>query len=461
MADAVVVTTPATTTTTATTAAPLSTTTTQQVLATAPAAAPATATTATPAPAGAPVNLSTLAPMWAPASTTAAASQEVDTPTQLPAEAVGSIELQANNNPGLDEGTFGKTTEGGMPRETAEILASGLLTQEQIEAAKIENIYKLMVCDGCSAEQTQELALYMQRYVLDGYIRGVDVPGMIQNGNDEIVHFHLGDANAWLSGVADTGGGPNVTLNGFDSASDGWKASLFYHEVSHNLLDRGHNSNDQSIMYGPSGVGNLRSPEQISANYDYMMGELFNPDNWGQVAHPGDKGVKLTTTPEGYQHEGATLAPPPSTSFTPKANVAPSNTGSTPTGSGPYPTASGYPTSTTGQTPRRSAPVFSPIPTMSIDDNGEITVPQQMYGEMGGAGAPTTGYPTPAYSGTNGSGSGYKGYGGSAASAPESPASQIGPANEFEAALDEVLQQASPMLGGLGGALASMAPKDS
>ena len=216
---------------------------------------------------------------------------QVGKDTMMPAEAMttGAEQAAQGDQLGIDPGQLGQRTPGGMPRDTADVLSSGLLTPDQLEKAKLDNIQKLFKCPGCTDAQRTEMALYLQRFVLDGYIRGVDVPGMIQHGDDEPITFHFQDGR--LSGVADTGGGSDVTFRAWDKYDDGWRFQLFYHELGHNLLERGHNANSDSLMYSASGgPGTLQNPSKIrSERYDYMMGELFNPDNWKKTSAGGNK----------------------------------------------------------------------------------------------------------------------------------------------------------------------------
>lgn len=195
-------------------------------------------------------------------------------------------------------GNLAPTPSGGMPRTIEEMFASGKLTKAQLEAASMPNVMTLF---DAPANDKAELAHFMQRFILDGYMRGVDVVKLLK---EKPTKYHLDiidiqSAYGRPSGAVATA---NQSRAGFDtsywddSTSYISKLTTFYHEMGHGLLDQNHNENEGgSWIMSHNGPGST-----FMSNYDERMGELFNPSNPGKVQAPGG----ATGTPTGAPVSG-------------------------------------------------------------------------------------------------------------------------------------------------------------
>jgi len=364
------------------------------------------------------------------------------------------------DSPLIDEKELGNRTDvnkdgkvdnaDGMPRTSPELLA--MLNQGQIDQAALPKVLTMFECTGCNEAQKLELGFYLQRFIVDGMIRGEDVIKNIQDQGG--LKFNMDyTPGRGIGGMADTGGGVNVSLYGWGDYSDGWKFDDFYHEVGHNLLERGHNYDPNSVMYGPGDVGQLKGPEWLSGVYDYAMGELYNPDNWAKTQAP--PGVAPKVDPNAYpQTTPGTPLPPagpvdpnpvgqgaPQTAAPPVAapapNVAPIGPTSLIGPAGP----------TVGVT---GSPYYQGPPTrMASSNQAQQAVAQQFveFGENAPRGSESLESAIAEMEGGSFSPPGSAG----SSRAPRGAGANI--PNPFRDELGRMLQQGAPMLRGLGGAL--------
>jgi hypothetical protein len=175
----------------------------------------------------------------------------------------GPGSLGAASDPYVHDQGWGTTLSG--------LLASKAFTAAQLQAASIQNVSKLIkwIGGGGSTElQHQQVEFMMQRYVLEGFMNGVDVPRLIQaqyNGSGVPIGFFAdqGSTIGW-------GGGGQVTWsmsywNGTDSAG---QLADFYHEMGHELLGEQHEAN--GIMHYI-----VESPSAIKANEAQLLADYF------------------------------------------------------------------------------------------------------------------------------------------------------------------------------------------
>lgn len=160
---------------------------------------------------------------------------------------------------------------------------SGKLTKEQIASIQMEEILKLFDykdTDG-GVNRHKEMAYLLQRYIVDGYLRGVNLIPIIKAQSSRLV---IGVEN-----MPDYKVEPNGAANGerVRFGNDFWekrntpfysKLRTFYHELGHALLERTHKCG-LSLMHAPKCTGESR-PFPRGTKYDPLMDEMFNPKNW-------------------------------------------------------------------------------------------------------------------------------------------------------------------------------------
>lgn len=180
-------------------------------------------------------------------------------------------------------GQFGGTIDSapavkdsGWSTTLAQIVGSGMLSKEQIDAASYSSVLS-MINTPLGDDKRREFAFYLQRMILDGYVRGYDlVRELQQNGNSLKIEgwdrggFNLGEAF----------GGNRVMFNypRWNRLSDESKLTVFYHEIGHELLNMNHRSTG-IMSYNNFGGGWTKS------NYTGMVDSLFNNSgDWDSVS---------------------------------------------------------------------------------------------------------------------------------------------------------------------------------
>lgn len=146
-----------------------------------------------------------------------------------------------------------RVEDSGWGQTLAQIVGSGMLTQAQLQSASYANVSSMLRVDGGSAADKQEMTYMLQRYILEGYVRGVDMVRDIKEDYGGSVRIQLTDGA--VCGTTSTSiigcGGMGYTQfrNSFwQNAGDATKLALFYHEVGHEMLNRGHAFGQQSLM---------------------------------------------------------------------------------------------------------------------------------------------------------------------------------------------------------------------
>lgn len=205
-----------------------------------------------------------------------------------------------------------KIDDTGWAVSLAQIVGSGKLTQEQLQRASYSSVYSMVRVDGGSEADHQEMAYYLQRMILEGYLRGVDITRDIQNEYGGSIRVQLTDGavcSTTSTSIIGCGGMGYVQFrNGFwQNAGDGTKLALFYHEFGHEILNRPHNMVPSSLM-GYDRFNN--SWQSNGSTYNSLIDELFR----------NASGVNSTTagplaTPEQIQQwltgQGVTTGAPP------------------------------------------------------------------------------------------------------------------------------------------------------
>jgi hypothetical protein len=184
------------------------------------------------------------------------------------------------------------------------LLASKAFSQTQLQSASIQNMNALVkwIGGGGSTEfEHQQVLFMMQRYVLEGYLHGVDIPRLIQNdyhGSGMPIGFFADQGNTigW-------GGGGQVTwsLSYWHSTDSAGQLADFYHELGHELMNEDHEVN--GIMHYI-----VESPSAIKQNEATLLNDYFRTANISSIgkitaATPGG-GVDPTPYLSGFPMSG-------------------------------------------------------------------------------------------------------------------------------------------------------------
>jgi len=227
----------------------------------------------------------------------------------------------AAGNPMVEDQGWGVTL--------GQIIGSGLLSQQQLQSASFANILSMVRVDGGTEQDRQEMAYYLQRYVLEGMIRGVDLIRDIKEDYGGSIRIQLTDGAVcgdYSTGIIGCGGmGYTQFRKSFwNNAGDGTKLALFYHEVGHEMLNRGHNFTPSSLM-GYDRFNN--SWQSNGSTYTSLMDELFRnavnvsrftptrqtPPQWAPEWFPSVPGGTLPPgTPPGSPPGPPPIGPPQS-----------------------------------------------------------------------------------------------------------------------------------------------------
>jgi hypothetical protein len=167
-----------------------------------------------------------------------------------------------------------------LPMGVDKAVESGKLTKEQIASIQMDKILELFTYqdrDG-GTNRHKEMAYMLQRVIVDGYLRGVNIIPIIKAQSDKL---KLGVEN-----LPEFANEPNgVAVGEWVRYGDNFwekngnpfyvKLRTFYHELGHALLERGHKCVN-------SMMNSLCSPRPFpkGSNYEPMMAEFFNVKNW-------------------------------------------------------------------------------------------------------------------------------------------------------------------------------------
>lgn len=166
--------------------------------------------------------------------------------------------------------------DSGWNTTLSQIVGSGMLSQQQLQSASFNNVYSMINTTGMTESEKREMAFYMQRMILEGYVRGVDLVREIKSMNGGKINISL--AATVCGGGADGCGTAETNTFSFRTAwwrnrDDKLKLALFYHEAGHALLNRSH-TGAYSIMQVP--YNQISGNWQSNSQYKVLMDELFN-----------------------------------------------------------------------------------------------------------------------------------------------------------------------------------------
>jgi hypothetical protein len=402
-----------------------------------------------PAPA-APAASAPAAPLAAPAAAPAPAG----------AGNVQTVDMSILNNIGNPEAELSEVSNKGTPMRLDAMIKSGRLTQEQLEAGSLPNIMTLFES---APEYRDEFAYLLQRFVFDGFMRGVDIPKLIRE-NDTKLKFNVSSnlANAAWDGMSSGGGrltfSPKLINPNRDARS---VMNVFYHELGHEILEP-----VTGLGHGNAGGGIMEhmvpGPNTVTNNWDNFIGTLFNPGSWQNLqGEVGPKDVQIQPTrPTG---DGA---PAPDPNMPPTYPVSDSadtpETPETPTsGPLPGPNPDGSPIPLSDGSPTGNPPVGSPDTTTMDSPYADPSDPRSET-SLGAQPSPLDLSSVPPLDTASVPGTvGLANLGEYAPAPPRdqerggynTPPASYEPINSFDQGLEQALQRASPLLRELGGVL--------
>jgi hypothetical protein len=162
-------------------------------------------------------------------------------------------EVAGGRGAGANKGNTVFVDDANWPVTLKEIIGSRMLTQQQLQAASIDNVKKLFTTGlnsgrhqgslsvGTSKEH-EELYYMAQRMIIEGMVRGVDITKAIkERGGLNIairnVSFNKNaDGNIGLHSTGPSGSSINFNARHWRKMSEMEKYTLFMHEMGHGLL---------------------------------------------------------------------------------------------------------------------------------------------------------------------------------------------------------------------------------
>lgn len=209
----------------------------------------------------------------------------------------GNGYVSGKNSKYVDDQGWGVTLQ--------QILGSRMLSQEQLRAASIQNVSSLFRVEGArSEEEKQEIYFMFQRMMLEGFVRGVDITRDIQRqGGTKVVITDGAVPNATNGNVIgkSTQGGVYLRGSFWRSKDDASKLALFYHEMGHELLNKGHEGS--GMMKSGGGGITARTLKSGRQAYDAYMNDFFDASNSRGIDHlrtPVVKNVDPVYDPSWY-----------------------------------------------------------------------------------------------------------------------------------------------------------------
>lgn len=192
----------------------------------------------------------------------------------------GGSDRKGPNSKYVDDQNFGV--------KLSQIVGSGMLSQEQLKRASIQNVSQMFNVQGAKTpEEKQEIYFYFQRMMLEGMIRGVDITkDLPKQGNrfsvtitDGNVPYGSGDG---VIGLATQRG---VYLKGsfWRNKDDAQKLALFYHEVGHELMNKAHEG--EGMMKSGGNSNSARTIKSSRQAYDQYMNNFFDSSSSRGFSH--------------------------------------------------------------------------------------------------------------------------------------------------------------------------------
>lgn len=288
----------------------------------------------------------------------------------------------------------------GDPDSAESLAESGQITQEQANAASMENLEKVVDFQGGSEQDRKTFMESFQKFVLQGYRHGVDTLSKIgSNGNSGKISISYNGAQGYDGMSKDVGGSGGVDFAPGYGKSANVPDWIVFHELGHTVLGLGHSP--PTGAEAKSDVMNYYSADNFYSNFPYEGGELFaesvtgDPGKWGNQtpatapAREMGQGYNVYNSERHSKVSGST-APTTSTPATGpvpndpapvnQPNRAPAPRAPTPTGPNPVgPTLS--------LTPSRTAfPQLAPLPSIPLigGSGREVYSGPGMPGRKGG-----------------------------------------------------------------------------
>lgn len=152
----------------------------------------------------------------------------------------------------------------------AQTLGSGMLSQQQLQAASYSNVYSLIKPGRASEADRQKATILLQRMILEGYVRGVDVARFFKEKGG--LSYSVGSPRCGLScGGTTSTGQPFVDMNNDGHyGSDIGFLNIFYQEVGHAM---GLLTHTRGLMAGSYQYKDLKG--QTVANYSKWLDWFF------------------------------------------------------------------------------------------------------------------------------------------------------------------------------------------
>ncbi len=174
------------------------------------------------------------------------------------------------------------------PVTLAQILGSKMLTPDQLKRASIQNVSTMFNVQGGTQTEKAEMYYMFQRFMLEGFIRGVDVTKDFkgQGGKNPRFTIHLDNGSTVKGNENNIGvskqGEVRFNVDYMRRNDDNVKMSLFYHEMGHELLNREHAASASIMKSGGSNAAGNKLDNSVT-DYNQLMGDLYGP-NGGRLS---------------------------------------------------------------------------------------------------------------------------------------------------------------------------------
>lgn len=191
----------------------------------------------------------------------------------------------------------------GWSKTLAQTVGSGMISAAQFQAASFANVQAMIgqrtspwtnkdtggvaTPGTLSADEKTEMTYMFQRMILEGYVRGVDIPAMVKKMPGGQMKLSTSNSPALGYGVAGYGYGAMFDKNWWATASDIDKIGLFYQEVGHAMGEADHT---RGLMKGTDSIFSAddQAKKMYSQYLDYYFEDVKNDSSYVEVAsHTG------------------------------------------------------------------------------------------------------------------------------------------------------------------------------
>lgn len=186
----------------------------------------------------------------------------------------------------------------GWSKTLAQTVGSGMLSAKQLQAASYANVENMIGhrtagfnganSQQLSANEKKEMTFMFQRMILEGYVRGVDIPAMVANMNGGKIKFSTSNDPGLGLGVAGYNIGAMFDKDWWAKASDIDKIGLFYQEVGHAIGVAPHT---RGLMEGSDTI--FSADATAKANYskylDYYFEDVKSESKYDIAASTTDR----------------------------------------------------------------------------------------------------------------------------------------------------------------------------